>query len=175
MFRVKLPSPLKSVVKFMRRVFCTKKASRAAQQEELPPLSQVIAVDVKKRPDIPIIVVHPPPEDKVVVASFEPKIIWPSVMAQIRTRSCSVESDDSEASYQSFHSEDSVAFEYTQEQRLVNKFNHQGNRCSQDQFESLQSRRSSLDQAIFEVQQEAKVRPWSCPGTTQMASKFAIC
>ncbi|KAI3636777.1 hypothetical protein MIR68_005044 [Amoeboaphelidium protococcarum] len=174
MFRVKILSPLKSVVTFMRRVFCTKKAPHAAQQE-LPPLSQVVAVDVKKRPDIPIIVVHPPPEEKEGVASFQQEFIWPSVMAQIRIRSCSVESDDSEASYQSFHSEDSVAFEYTWEYRLANKFNPQGNRCAQDQFESLQSRRSSLDQAIFEVQQEAKVRPWSCPGTTQMALKFAIC
>ncbi|KAI3646132.1 hypothetical protein MP228_009060 [Amoeboaphelidium protococcarum] len=150
-----IKSAIKRVSKFVKRVFKFKKANVAIQ--ELHPLCQVTGADIKKNLMIPTIVVHPPPELDEVFA------VLPQILSGTRSRTSSVASDDSEASYQSFASEDFVA--------LKNQMLHWYERAvflhtqcsSRDLFESTQSRRSSLDQAVAELEQKAKIRPWSCP------------
>ncbi|KAI3650099.1 hypothetical protein MP228_005731 [Amoeboaphelidium protococcarum] len=155
MIAKRMKSVIQRVTKFVKRVFGTKKADVAKQ--ELRPSCQVTGADFKKNLMIPTIVVHPPPELDEVFAEL------PQMLSGTRSRTSSVASDDSEASYQSFASEDSVA--------LKNQMLHWYERAvflhtqctSGDLFESTQSRRSSLDQAVAELEQEAKIRPWSCP------------
>ncbi|KAI3650092.1 hypothetical protein MP228_005724 [Amoeboaphelidium protococcarum] len=151
-----IKSAIKRVSKFVKRVFGFKKAQVAEQELHLS--CQVTGSDFKKNLIIPIIVVHPPPELDEGFAEL------PQILSGTRIRTSSVASDDSEASYQSFASEESSSFD---NQMLpwfarVDRLDIQGS-SSQNLFESLQSRRSSLNSAIEELQRGEKVRPWSCP------------
>ncbi|KAI3639949.1 hypothetical protein MIR68_002028 [Amoeboaphelidium protococcarum] len=156
MIAKRIRSVLKRVSKFVKRVIGSKKA-QVAKRDQCR-YFQVTGSDFKKNLIIPIIVVHPPPELDEGFAEL------PHMLSGTRSRTSSVASYDSEASYQSFVSEESSSFD---NQMLpwfarVDCLDIQGS-SSQDLFESLQSRHSSLNSAIEELQRGEKVRPWSCP------------